>query len=58
MTFVRSGKHSDASSQQSTDDEKFTVISDAGLSMGTETDDSTEYSRSPEPEGMNFGKWV
>ncbi|XVF53918.1 hypothetical protein PTKIN_Ptkin05aG0138400 [Pterospermum kingtungense] len=49
-----SDNHSEAGSQQSTDEEKFSEISDGALSMGTETDCSTEYSRSP--EGANFGK--
>ncbi|KAK6249650.1 hypothetical protein SCA6_003655, partial [Theobroma cacao] len=53
-TSSLSDKHFEADYQQSTDDEKFTEISDGSLSMGTETDDSAEYSLSP--EGMNLGK--
>ncbi|XVF12314.1 hypothetical protein REPUB_Repub08aG0105400 [Reevesia pubescens] len=49
-----SAKHSEAGSQQSEDEEKFTEISDGGLSMGTETDGSAEYNLSP--EGVNLGK--
>ncbi|OMP02142.1 hypothetical protein COLO4_11308 [Corchorus olitorius] len=43
-----SDKHSEADSQQSMDEEKLTEISDAGLSVGTETDGSAEYPLSPE----------
>ncbi|XVE64055.1 hypothetical protein DITRI_Ditri07aG0070400 [Diplodiscus trichospermus] len=49
-----SDKHSEAGSQQSTDEEKFTEISVGGLSMGTETKRSAEYTFSS--EGMNLGK--
>ncbi|XP_039011441.1 LOW QUALITY PROTEIN: kinesin-like protein KIN-14P [Hibiscus syriacus] len=46
-TSSLSDKHSEAESQQSTDDEK-SEISDAGLSVGTETEGSTDYPRSPQ----------
>ena len=54
MTTVHSDKHFEAGSQQSTDEEKFTEISDGGLSMGTETDGSVGDTLSP--EGINLGK--
>ncbi|XP_021292323.1 kinesin-like protein KIN-14K isoform X2 [Herrania umbratica] len=53
-TSSLSDKHFEADYQQSTDDEKFTEISDGTLSMGTETDGSTEYTLSP--EGINLEK--
>ncbi|KAK8687352.1 hypothetical protein V6N13_086176 [Hibiscus sabdariffa] len=48
-----SDKQSEAESQQSTDDEK-SEISEAGLSVGTETEGSAEYTHSP--EGSTPGK--
>ncbi|GMJ10849.1 hypothetical protein like AT1G73860 [Hibiscus trionum] len=41
-----SDRHSEAESQQSTDDEK-SEISEAGLSVGAETEGSAEYTHSP-----------
>ncbi|KAE8723597.1 Kinesin-4 [Hibiscus syriacus] len=46
-TVSLSDKQSEVESQQSTDDEK-SEISDAGLSLVTETEGSAEYPRSPE----------
>ncbi|KAK9039788.1 hypothetical protein V6N11_014977 [Hibiscus sabdariffa] len=48
-----SDKQSEAESQQSTDDEK-SEISEAGLSVGTETEGSAEYTHSP--DGSTPGK--
>ncbi|XP_022754873.1 kinesin-like protein KIN-14K [Durio zibethinus] len=49
-----SDKQSETGSQQSTDEEKLSEISDGGLSMGTETDGSAESTLLP--ESINLGK--